>query len=114
MSVYMIADIKVTDPAWIPGYAEFGPPPRSQAWWASYLARSGNVKTLEGKPPDTTLIALIEFPSPDALDAFLDDPDYAPARHGATGRQREPLPDDRQFGSCRDNPVPAQGLTSRA
>ena len=28
-----------------------------------YLSRSGNVKTLEGKPLETSLIAIIEFPS---------------------------------------------------
>ena len=43
-----------------------------------YLARSGNVKTLEGKPPDTTLIALLQFPSAEAAEAFVADPEYAP------------------------------------
>jgi uncharacterized protein (DUF1330 family) len=43
-----------------------------------YLARSGNVTTIEGKPLDTTLMALIEFPSPDAVKAFASDPSYAP------------------------------------
>ena len=31
-----------------------------------------------GTAPDTTLIALIEFPSTDAARAFANDPDYAP------------------------------------
>ena len=79
MSVYMIADIKVTDPAWIPGYAD-SVHHLVHKHGGRYLSRSGNVRTLEGTPPDTTLIALMEFPSPDALDAFLDDPDYAPPR----------------------------------
>jgi uncharacterized protein (DUF1330 family) len=43
-----------------------------------YLARSGNVKTLEGKPLDTTLIALLQFPSAEAAEAFVSDPEYAP------------------------------------
>ena len=43
-----------------------------------YLARSGNVKTLEGEPLDTTLIALLEFPDAAAVEAFANDPDYAP------------------------------------
>ena len=43
-----------------------------------YLSRSGNVKTLEGKPLDTTLIALMEFPSAEAAKAFTTDPKYAP------------------------------------
>jgi|ERR1700692_3128842 uncharacterized protein (DUF1330 family) len=77
MTVYMIADIKVTDDKWIPAYAakvhdivhKHG---------GKYLARSGNVETLEGKPLDTTLIALLEFPSAAAVKAFLGDPQYAP------------------------------------
>jgi uncharacterized protein (DUF1330 family) len=43
-----------------------------------YLSRSGNVKTLEGKPLDTTFIALLEFPSAEAVQAFATDPKYAP------------------------------------
>ena len=52
-----------------------------------YLARSGNVKTLEGKPLDTSLIALMEFPSAEAVKGFLADPKYAPhvsARQGGS------------------------------
>ena len=43
-----------------------------------YLARSANVKTLEGKPLDTTLIALLQFPNEEAALAFASDPAYAP------------------------------------
>ena len=52
-----------------------------------YLSRSGNVKTLEGKPLDTTLIALLQFPSAEAAEAFVADPEYAPyaaARQGGS------------------------------
>ena len=41
-------------------------------------------KTLEGKPLDTTLIALLQFPS---AEAFVSDPEYAPhakARQGGS------------------------------
>jgi uncharacterized protein (DUF1330 family) len=43
-----------------------------------YLSRSGNVKTLEGKPLDTTLIAIMAFPTTQAAEAFGGDPRYAP------------------------------------
>lgn len=76
MTVYMIADIKVTDGAWVPAYAE-----KVHALvhkhGGKYLARSGNARTLEGKPLDTTLIALLEFPSAGAVENFLADPNYA-------------------------------------
>ena len=77
MSVYVIADIKVTDDEWVPEYAarvhnlvhKHG---------GKYLARSANVRTLEGEPLDTSLIALLEFPAAEAVEAFVTDPQYAP------------------------------------
>ena len=77
MPVYLIADIKVTDGKWIPDYAA-SVHEIVHKHGGKYLSRSGNVTTLEGKPLDTTLIALIEFPSAAAVKAFAGDPDYAP------------------------------------
>ena len=77
MTVYMIADIKVTDNKWVPGYAA-SVHDLVHKHGGKYLARSGNVKTLEGKPLATSLIALLQFPSEEAADAFLADPKYAP------------------------------------
>ena len=84
MTAYVIADIKITDDKWVPAYAaqahEF-----VHKHGGKYLSRSGNVKTLEGKPLETTLIALMEFPSTAAAEAFVNDPDYAPL---VTSRRR--------------------------
>jgi uncharacterized protein (DUF1330 family) len=77
MSVYVIADIKVTDPAWIPGYAS-AVHDIVHKHGGKYLSRSANVKTLEGKPLDTTIIAIVQFPSEEAAKAFATDPAYAP------------------------------------
>jgi uncharacterized protein (DUF1330 family) len=77
VTVYLIADIKVTNDAWIPAYAA-SVHDLVHKHGGKYLARSGNVKTLEGKPLDTTLIALIAFPSADAVQAFTTDAKYAP------------------------------------
>jgi uncharacterized protein (DUF1330 family) len=73
MPVYVIADIKITDEAWVPEYAT-----NVHKHGGKYLSRCGNVKTLEGKPLDTTVIALLEFPSAEAVQAFATDPQYAP------------------------------------
>ncbi len=77
MKAYVIADIRVTDESWIPAYAttvhELGPKHGGR-----YLARSGNVRTLEGRPLATSLIALMEFPSTEAAEAFVGDRQYAP------------------------------------
>jgi uncharacterized protein (DUF1330 family) len=77
MTVYMIADIKVTDNKWVPSYAA-SVHELVHKHGGKYLSRSGNVKTLEGKPLDTNLIALLEFPSGEAANAFLADPKYVP------------------------------------
>jgi uncharacterized protein (DUF1330 family) len=77
MTVYVIADIKVKDSAWIPEYAA-AVHDIVHKHGGKYLARSANVKTLEGKPLDTTLIAILQFPSEEAAKAFTTDPAYAP------------------------------------
>lgn len=77
MPVYVIADIRVTDDAWVPTYAA-SVHEIVHKHGGKYLSRSGNVKTLEGRPLETTLIALLEFPSAEAVEAFATDPDYAP------------------------------------
>jgi uncharacterized protein (DUF1330 family) len=77
MTVYVIADVKVTDDRWVPAYAA-SVHDIVHKHGGKYLARSGNVKTLEGKPLDTTLIALLQFPSAEAAEAFVSDPEYAP------------------------------------
>ena len=77
MTVYVIADVKVTDDRWVPAYAA-SVHDIVHKHGGKYLARSRNVKTLEGKPLDTTLIALLQFPSTEAAEAFISDPEYAP------------------------------------
>ncbi len=77
MSVYLIADIKVTDDGWVPEYAT-NVHKLVEKHGGRYLSRSGNIETLEGDTKDSTLIALLEFPSRAALDGFAADPEYAP------------------------------------
>jgi len=77
MTVYMIADIKVTDNKWVPAYAA-SVHDLVHKHGGKYLSRSGNVKILEGKPLDTSLIAILQFPSGEAVSGFLADPKYAP------------------------------------
>jgi uncharacterized protein (DUF1330 family) len=76
MAVFLIADVTVTDDAWIPGYAATVHDIVDKHG-GKYLARSANITTLEGKELDSTLIALLEFPSMEAVQAFANDPAYA-------------------------------------
>jgi uncharacterized protein (DUF1330 family) len=77
MSVYLIADIKVTDDGWIPEYAA-NVHKLVEKHGGRYLSRSGNIETLEGEAKESTLIAILEFPTRAALDGFATDPEYAP------------------------------------
>ena len=91
MTVYLIAEVTVTDPAWIPDYAakvhEIAASHRGR-----YLSRSGNITALEGERGDETLIALIEFPSAEDALGFANSAEYAPfakaRQQGATCRFR--------------------------
>lgn len=77
MTVYLIADVKVTDDSWIPDYAA-NVHDIVHKHGGKYLSRSANITTVEGEALDTTLIALLQFPSMEAVQAFASDPDYAP------------------------------------
>ncbi len=77
MAVYVIADIKITNDSWVPSYATHVHD-IVHKHGGKYLSRTGNVKTVEGQPLDTTLVALLQFPSMEAVNAFATDPAYAP------------------------------------
>lgn len=77
MTVYLIAEIKVTNESWIPDYAT-NVHNIVNKHGGKYLSRSGNIVTLEGEKKDATLVAIIRFSSAKSLDDFINDPAYAP------------------------------------
>ncbi|MDH3748343.1 MAG: DUF1330 domain-containing protein [Gammaproteobacteria bacterium] len=77
MSHYLVAQVKVNDDSWIPDYAEHVHD-IVHRHGGKYLSRSGNITTLEGEESTANLVAIIEFPTAEALHAFVSDPDYAP------------------------------------
>jgi uncharacterized protein (DUF1330 family) len=77
MANYLIAQVKVNDDSWIPDYAA-NVHDIVHRHGGKYLSRSGNITTLEGNESIANLVALIEFPTEDALHAFVTDPDYVP------------------------------------
>lgn len=77
MTVYIVADVEVTDDAWVPEYAE-KVHDIVHKHGGKYLSRSGNIEVLEGKPLNNTLIALLAFPDAESAKAFASDPAYAP------------------------------------
>lgn len=77
MPAYVIAQIKVTDDAWIPDYAAKAHE-IVHRHGGKYLTRTGSITPLEGEPPDADIVAVIEFPDQAAVEAFGNDADYAP------------------------------------
>jgi uncharacterized protein (DUF1330 family) len=76
MAVYLIALVEVTDDSWLPGYAG-NVHDIVHKHGGKYLSRSGNITTVEGEATPANMIALLEFPSMEAVEAFASDPEYA-------------------------------------
>lgn len=78
MTAYVIVDIEITDPE---GYAEYKnlAPAAVALYGGKYIARGGQTETLEGDWQPKRLV-ILEFPSIDQAKAWLNSPEYAPAR----------------------------------
>jgi uncharacterized protein (DUF1330 family) len=78
MSAYVIVDIEVTNPA---GYEEYKKlaPAAVQLYGGKYIARGGACETLEGDWPTHRLV-ILEFENSGKAKAWLDSPEYAPAK----------------------------------
>ncbi len=98
MAHYLIAQVTVTDDSWIPEYAAKVHDIVAKHG-GKYLSRSADIRVLEGQSAAPTLIAVIEFPSGEALQSFVADPEYAPF---AAARQAG---SDSQFFAIDDTDV---------
>lgn len=78
MSAYVINDMEVTDPVLFEEYKKLSPPTLVR-YGGRFLARGGRADTLEGQWTPRRLVVL-EFPSVQQAQAWIDSPEYAPAR----------------------------------
>lgn len=78
MPAYVIVDIEVTDPESYKEYVKIAPATVAQ-YGGRYLARGGHTEVLEGDWQPKRLV-ILEFPSVDQAKAWLNSPEYAPAR----------------------------------
>ncbi len=78
MTAYVIVDIEVADPA---GYEEYKKlaPAAVQLYGGKYIARGGPNETLEGDWKANRLV-ILEFENIEKAKAWLNSPEYAPAR----------------------------------
>ena len=78
MSAYVLIDIQVLDPAGYEGYKQLAAAAVS-LYGGRYMARGGRHETLEGEWPANRLV-ILEFESLEKAKAWLNSPEYAPAR----------------------------------
>jgi uncharacterized protein (DUF1330 family) len=78
MSAYVIVDVEVTDPQGYAGYKQIAPA-AVELYGGKYLARGGPNETLEGDWQANRLV-ILEFESVERAKAWLNSPEYAPAR----------------------------------
>lgn len=78
MPAYVINDMEITDPQRFEEYKRLSPPTVA-AFGGRFLARGGEVTPLEGEWQPRRLV-MLEFPSVAQAQAWLNSPEYAPAR----------------------------------
>ncbi|MEO1223111.1 MAG: DUF1330 domain-containing protein [Pseudomonadota bacterium] len=77
MAYYSVLAVTPTTEAWIADY--IGPANRLVAQHGGrYLARTASHSRLEGEGEGAALRIIIEWPSKEAAEAFMADPDYLP------------------------------------
>ena len=78
MAAYVVVDITVNDPETYATYRDLAPATVA-LYGGRYLARGGVAETLEGTWAPTRLV-ILEFPNIEQAKAWVDSPEYAPAR----------------------------------
>lgn len=78
MVAYVINDMEVTDPQGLEEYKKLSPATVAQ-YGGRFLARGGPMEVLEGTWQPKRLV-ILEFPSLAQAKAWLESPEYAPAR----------------------------------
>jgi uncharacterized protein (DUF1330 family) len=78
MPSYLIVDVSVKDPARYADYIRQVPAVIARHG-GEYLVRGGAVDVIEGDWTPSRLVVM-RFPTREALQGYLDDPDYAPLR----------------------------------
>ena len=78
MAAYVINDMEVTDAVTFDEYRKLSPATVA-LYGGRFLARGGATQTLEGSWSPKRLV-ILEFPSVERAQAWLESPEYAPAR----------------------------------
>ena len=87
MKHYAVAELDVTDPAWVRDYVS-DVTPMVERRGGRYLARSAQIERVEGDKPLPQVLLIIEWPSKQAADDFYDSSEYRPYRESRRARAR--------------------------
>lgn len=79
MKYYVVAEMEVTDTAWVQAYVK-DVTPMIERNGGRYLARTSHAEKLEGDRARPRLIVITEWPSREAAMAFFDGDEYRPYR----------------------------------
>lgn len=77
MKYYCVAELNITDQAWVPAYVENVTKLVEEAG-GRYLARTPNVEKLEGEGKAPQIFLIIEWPSKESALAFYRSDEYKP------------------------------------
>jgi uncharacterized protein (DUF1330 family) len=87
MRHYAVAELDITDPAWVESYvAEVTP--MVERHGGRYLARTTKIEQIEGERPSPQVFLLIEWPSKEAADGFYESEEYRVHREARRGGAR--------------------------
>lgn len=76
MAYYSVLDVTPTSEEWIPNYLPVANRLAAKHG-GKYLARTGNHEQVEGKEAPAALRIVIEWPTKEAANNFMSDPEYA-------------------------------------
>lgn len=79
MKHYAVAELDVTDPAWVRDYVT-DVTPMVERRGGRYLARSATIERVEGEKQLPQVLLIIEWPSKSAADEFYESEEYRPHR----------------------------------
>lgn len=77
MAAYLIAQLKVSDPAWAADYVA-NVPTIFREYGGEYLAVSQQLTQFEGSGPAPDQVAIFTFPSLEAITRFMESDAYKP------------------------------------
>lgn len=79
MKHYAVADLDVTDPAWVSDYVA-QVTPMVERRGGRYLARTATIERIEGERTPPQVLLIIEWPSKEVAEEFYDSEEYRPHR----------------------------------